>query len=139
MICVKTMSYSILINGVPKGCINPTRGLYQGDPISPYLFLLCVEGLSVMIGREVSLGRLKGVQVCRKAPQISHLLFAEDSIIFYRTSLEESNLVIKILLDYEGDSRQKLNMEKTSLFFSQNTKREVQEGVKNVFGAQIIQ
>ena len=92
-----------------------------------------------MIGKEVSLGRLKGVQVCRKAPQISHLLFAEDSIIFYRTSLEESNLVIKILLDYEGDSRQKLNMEKTSLFFSKNTKREVQEGVKNVFGAQIIQ
>ena len=91
-----------------------------------------------MIGREVSLGRLKGVQVCGKAPQISHLLFAEDNIIFYGTSLEESNLVIKILLDYEGDSRQKLNMEKTSLFFSKNTKREVQEGVKNVFGAQII-
>ena len=108
MICVKTMSYSILINGVPKGCINPTRGLRQGDPISPYLFLLCVEGLSVMIGREVSLGRLKGVQVCRKAHQISHLLFAKDSIIFYRTSLEESNLVIKILLDYEWGFKTKI-------------------------------
>ena len=70
-----------------------------------------------MIRREVSLGRLKGVQVCRKAPRISHLLFADDSIIFCKASMEESNRVIKVLSDYEGDSGQKLNKEKTSLFF----------------------
>lgn len=61
MTCMKIVSYLVLINGVPKGCINPTKGLHLGDPISPYPFLLCAEGLLAMIQREVSLGRLKGV------------------------------------------------------------------------------
>lgn len=52
MMCVTTISYSVLINGEPKGRIVPTRGLRQGDPISPYLFLLCVGGLSVMLRRD---------------------------------------------------------------------------------------
>ena len=52
MMCVTMVSYSVLINGEPKGRIVPTRGLRQGDPISPYLFLLCVGGLSVMLRRD---------------------------------------------------------------------------------------
>lgn len=72
--------------------------------------------------------------MCRKAPQISHLLFAYDNIIFCRASMEESNRVIKVLTDYERDLGQKLNKEKTSLFFSKNMKREVQEGMKSLWG-----
>ena len=49
MQCISTVSYSILINGVAYGCIKPTRGIRQGDPLSPYLFLLCAEGFSSMI------------------------------------------------------------------------------------------
>ena len=48
MICVKTVSYSVFINGKPKGKLFPTRGFCQGDPISLYIFLLCAEGLSAM-------------------------------------------------------------------------------------------
>ena len=52
MMCVTTVSYSVLINGDPKGKITPSRGLRQGDPISPYLFLICAEGLSAMLKKE---------------------------------------------------------------------------------------
>ena len=138
MICVRTMSYFVLINGEPKGRIIPTRGLRQRDPISPYLFLLCVEGLSAMLRREVRMGRIKGVSVCQGAPQIFHLFFPDDSIIFSKATLEEVNQVSQVLKEYERESRQKLNKEKTSLFFSKNTRSEVMEGVKDLFGTQII-
>ena len=57
MMCVNLVSYSVLVNGEPKGRIFPTRGLRQGDPISPYLFLLCAEGLSAML-RQVERGEI---------------------------------------------------------------------------------
>ena len=82
MMCVSTMTYFVLINGEPRGTIIPTRGLRQGDPISPYLFLLCAKGLSTMIKRKERLGGLRGISVRRGAPSISHLFFADDSIIF---------------------------------------------------------
>ena len=139
MMCVTMVSYSVLINSEPKGKIIPTRGLRQGDPISLYLFLLCVEGLSAMLKREERVVHIKGVAVSREASRISHLLFADDSIVFYRAIVEECDRVIKVLEDYEGDSGQMLNKEKTSIFFSKNTNREVQKQIKEKFGAQIVQ
>lgn len=138
IMCVTTMSYPVLINGEPKDRIIPSRGLWQGDPISPYLFLLCTKGLIAMLKKEEVAGNIKGVAVCRGALRISHLLFVDDSIIFCRATIEEGSRVLKVLADYEGDSGQKLNKEKTSLFFSKNTRREVQEQLKSQFGAQII-
>ena len=129
MMCVTIVEYSVLINEEAKGKINTTRGLRQGDPISPYLFLLCTEGLSAMLKKEESDGQIKGVVVYKGASHVSHLLFANDSIVFCRASVEECDRLIKVLKEYEGDSRQKLNKEKTSLFFSKNTPRETQEYV----------
>ena len=64
MMCVTSVSYSVLINGEPKGRIVPSRGLGQGDPISPYLFLLCAEGLSAMLNKEEGEGQPRGIAVC---------------------------------------------------------------------------
>ena len=138
MMCVTTVSYSVLINVEPKGRIVLTRGLRQGDPISPYLFLLCAEGLSAMLRRDEVGKNLRGISVCRRAPRVSHLLFADDCIVFCKASVEEGLKVTKILENYERESGQKLNKEKTSLFFSKNTKVEIQEAVKEMFVAQII-
>ena len=104
MMCVSTVSYSVLINREPKGKIVPSRGLRQGDLISLYLFLLCAEGLSAMLKKEESEGHIKGVAVRRGAPRVSHLLFADDSIIFCRASIAECERVLKVLEGYERDS-----------------------------------
>lgn len=122
MMFVTTMSYSVLINNKPKGTIIPSRGIRQGDPISPYLFLLCAEGLSVMFRMEESEGRIWGISVCHGAPRISHLMFADDCIIFCNATDKKGARVFQILEDYEKNSRQKLNKNKRSLFFSKVVK-----------------
>ena len=86
---VCTASYSVLINGEPKGFINPSRGIKQGDLLSPYLFLLCVEGLSSLIRQAVASKSLHGILSCHNGVCISHLLFADDSFIFCQTTVEE--------------------------------------------------
>ena len=130
---------AVLINGEPRGRISPLMGVRQGNPISPYFFLLCSEGLSTMLKREETEGKIKGVSVCCGAPQVSHLLFVDDSIIFCRASVSEGQRVMKVLADYEQELGHKLNKEKTSLFFSRNTNKESQEEIKELFRAQIIQ
>ena len=106
MQCVTFVSYSIRINGKPRGHIVPTRGIRQGDPLSPYLFLLCVEGLSALIQKSVENRELEGLSVCKGSPTISHLFFANDSIIFGKASIEECNTLQRILVIYENASSQ---------------------------------
>ena len=63
MVCITTAFYSILINGEPHGHITPTRGLRQGDPLSPYLFLMCTEGLHGLINKAATNGVIQGVSL----------------------------------------------------------------------------
>ena len=82
--CISTVSYSILVNGKPHGNIQPSRGLRQGDPLSPYLFLLCEEGLHSHIKKAESNGDIQGVSLCRGGPKITHLFFADDRLLFHK-------------------------------------------------------
>ena len=68
MATIKSVSYSIFINGVPHGFIKPTRGIRQGDPLSPYLFLLCLYGLNGLLEKAVARGDLRGFLVCKNGP-----------------------------------------------------------------------
>lgn len=109
MMCVKIATYSILINGEPIGLIRPSRGICQSDPISPYLFLIYDEGLSAMLNRGQQQGHINGIAVCRKAPSISHLLFANYNLIFCKANMNECKRVWEILQDYEAASSQKMS------------------------------
>ena len=84
MICVKTVTYSILVNGEPRGLIHPSRGIRQGDPLSPFLFLLYTEGLNGLIKQAKVNGDIHGFSLCRRGPKLTHLLFTDDSLLFCR-------------------------------------------------------
>ena len=73
MLCIPTIKYYVLFNGITVGLVVLGRGLHQGCPLSPYLFIVCVEGLSAMIRDAETRGALHGCSVCRNAPSISHL------------------------------------------------------------------
>ena len=80
--CISTVTYSILVNGEPKRNIVPSGGLKQDNPLSPYLFLLCSEGLNALIQQAVHEDKIRGYSLCRYGPKISHLFFADDSLLF---------------------------------------------------------
>lgn len=129
MACVRSISYSILINGGPVGNIQPFKGIRQGDPISPYLFLICVEALSALLQKAEWKGIITGVPTSLQGPRLSNLFFADDSIIFCKANSVEWRRIMKILGIYENGSGKKLNLLKTSLFFSRNTTQEKKQEI----------
>ena len=90
MACVSSVRYSIRFNGVLSEPFQPTRGLRQGDPLSPYLFLFVADALSVVLQKEIGLGRVEELKVNRNAPGITHLLFAYDALLFFRANAEQA-------------------------------------------------
>ncbi|GAU39328.1 hypothetical protein TSUD_60790 [Trifolium subterraneum] len=90
MMCVSSVNYSMLMNSDRVGPISPGRGLRQGDPLSPYLFILVTECLTALIHQAVGRGDLHGVRICRGAPEVSHLLFADDCFLFCRANVSEA-------------------------------------------------
>ena len=139
MECVTTPSFSILINGKPYGNISPSTGLRQGDPLSPYLFLLCAKGFTSLLTTAEMEGSITGVSICRKAPTISNLLFADDSLLFCKTAQREVEEITKILQVYAGASGQSINMDKSSVYFSSNTPKTQRAWVKSTSGVKEVE
>ena len=132
--CISSVSYSILVNGEPHGDIKPTRGLGQGDPLSPYLFLLVSEGLNGLIQQAMGVGDIKGFSLCRNGPRISHLFFADDTLLFCRAELREVQTIQNILWKYELASGQKINQGKTTFFFGRSVSLASRNAIKNLLG-----
>ncbi|KAL0357534.1 UNVERIFIED_CONTAM: putative mitochondrial protein [Sesamum calycinum] len=125
MLCISSVSFSFMLSGKQFGSLIPERGLRQGDPLSPYLFLMCTESFSSLLQLAEREGRIQGVSVCRAAPSISHPLFADDTLIFYRASSESTQAVLDILEVYRKASGQEINFAKSSVAFSKSTREDL--------------
>ncbi|KAH9666707.1 reverse transcriptase domain-containing protein [Citrus sinensis] len=120
MLCVTTVTYKITRGELELGPIVPSRGLRQGDPLSPYLFIICAEGLSLLINHYERARMIHGARVARGAPLVSHLFFADDCFLFFKATVQEAHLVKKVLATYEAASGQQVNYNKSSISFSRN-------------------
>nr|XP_027082466.1 uncharacterized protein LOC113704793 [Coffea arabica] len=119
--CISSVTYSFKVNGEHNEYITPSRGVRQGDPLSPYLFLLCPEGFSNLLQKAKHEKELTAVKVSRKVPTITHLFFTDDSLVFCKAKVQEAGKLMKVLKVYEEAMGQLINLEKSSVFFSKNT------------------
>lgn len=87
--CISIATYSVLVNGEPHDNITPTRGLRQGDPLFPYLLLLCMEGFHGLLKKKKIMGNIRGVSICCNGPKLTHLIFSDDSLVFCRAKENE--------------------------------------------------
>ncbi|OMO57411.1 reverse transcriptase [Corchorus capsularis] len=105
MKCVQSVSYSVIVNDEQCQRFIPSRGLCQDDPLSPYLFLLCMGVFSNMIESANETGLLHGIAVSKTAPRVSHLFFADDIFLFLRANMIECQAVLSLLKDFESTCR----------------------------------
>ena len=115
---VTSVKFSVLFNGSKLEEFLPSRGIRQGDPISPYLFLLAAEGLLCLLKTQDESSSLNGIRVAPSAPPVSHLLFADDSLLFIKASSDGANQLSSLMESYCNASGQRINYAKSSVFFS---------------------
>lgn len=137
LLCMNTVRYSFLISGREVGPIMPKRGLRQGDPISPYLFLLCTEGLTALIQRKQEMGILHGCKIARHAPVVTHLFFADDCYLFFRATSEEAECIKECLSYYAQASGQLVNFHKSCNHFSRNTSNPIASAISQILQVSI--
>ena len=137
MECVCSVSYSIIINGSQTDFFEPRRGLRQGDPLSPYLFILCAEGLSSLIRKIERQGLWSGIQMGRAGPLISHLLFADDSLFFAKADERSIQVIMEVLEIYGKASGPKVNFQKFQLYCSSNMSQVIQRRICDLLGVQV--
>lgn len=138
LICVSSVSYSIVLNGNVGSFFRPKRGLRQGDPLSPYLFLIISEVLSLRISKAINVGHLLGIKISRSCPVIAHLFFADDALYFLKTTLHNCWNLRKIFKDYCSASGQPINHEKSSIYFSPNTPLQMQLLMCNLLNINLV-
>ena len=116
--CITTIHFLVLINGSPAGFFGSSRGFRQRDPLSPLLFLLVMDVLRTLLRRTEEGDFLKGFKASPNAQgglQISHLLFANDTILFCDASREQLLYIRMVLIFFEAITGLKVNVGKSEM------------------------
>jgi hypothetical protein len=132
--CVSTFSFSILVNGGQLENFKPSRGIRQGDPQSPYLFILCMEYLSLKILEACDNNSWKAIKASRTSPSFSHLFFADDLLLCTEASSNCCHTITRILEDFCFQSGQKVSLSKSKVFFSPNVNPTLRQHLCGILG-----
>lgn len=137
MILVSGVSYNYKINGVVGPKLLPQRGLRQGDPFSPYLFLFTMEVLSLLIQNSFNMGNLQGLRLAPTSPALTHLLFADDPILFTKAENHEMYELKRILNIFSKASGQRVNLHKSGLIGGRSLANDKKSTLASILGLQV--
>lgn len=127
MSCISLTSISILFNGGKLKSFKPSRGIRQGDLLSPYLLILCMEYLRFLINKSCMEKRWTPMKASKDNVEILHLFFAVDLMLFTRANDIGAEAIKEVLAKFCEESRQLISTKKSRIYFSPN----IHEGVKN--------
>ncbi|KAK3221803.1 hypothetical protein Dsin_008828 [Dipteronia sinensis] len=136
--CISSVSFAFNLNGDVCGSVKPSRGLRQGDPLSPYLFPICAEGLSCILRQAVINNRMAGFQCIRAGPNISHLFFADDCLLFSKASEKDCRTIKYVLDAYAKVSGQIINFKKSSLCVSKSIMDLKGRNLADIVGVRLV-
>jgi hypothetical protein len=117
MSLISSAFFSILVNGVPSQPFSPSRGIRLGDPLSPFLFIIMVEGMGRYIKASIQNGFLQGLHLHGLQPIASHSQFVDDTMLLNTPTAQEANKLRSILNDFSEASGTTFNLVKSQLFF----------------------
>ncbi|XP_059284804.1 uncharacterized protein LOC132038098 [Lycium ferocissimum] len=126
--------YSVLVNGQPHGFFHSTRGVKQGDPLSPALFILSAEVLTRALNSLFEISEFKGYGMPKWSANLNHLAYADDTIIFASADNDSLNMIMKVLQDYEKVSGQLINKRKSSFYMFAKVSQNIVQGVATTTG-----
>lgn len=121
MMCIATTSLSFLVNGSPISQINPKRGIRQGGPLSPYIFALLMQNLTILINKRVETKQISTFKKHNNIMGISYLIYIDDVLIFCRSKKESFKSINEVFRLFEERTRLRVNEAKSEVFFSNST------------------
>ena len=113
--CLKSATVSVLVNGSPTKEFKPKRGLRQGDPLAPFLFLIMAEGLASLVREAIRIGVLEGIKVGEKEVEVTLLQFADDTLFVCQPNYQSILAIKAILCSFEVVSSLRVNFYKSKV------------------------
>ena len=136
MSCVSSVSTSILFNGRALDTFKPTRGIRQGNPLSPYIFIMCMDYLGQLIQEKCAANSWNLVKASRSGPAFSHLFFADDLVLFAKANPKNCVTIRGVLDDFCSQSGQTISEAKSKVFFSPNLDKDHRDALGDILGFQ---
>lgn len=134
MNCTTSTSLSLKWNGEKLESFKPNKGLRQGDPMSPYLFVPCMEKLPLLIQEKVNDRKWMPIRIDNSRPSISHLFFADDCLLFTQAKSSQVTMVKEVLEAFCVASGLKINVQKSRFLASKNVPRQKISHFESIIG-----